>query len=114
MLYTILNCINLFHCCIIYSIRNCESRKETNAIDHFEEKFSLIDMNVPTTVVAFGISIVEGISIGIISGRLLKFGQDQSLLWIAFITFIMMAFVLVSTYLLRQIKMVGMFILLVF
>lgn len=40
--------------------------------DHFEEKFSLIDMNVPTTVVAFGISIVEGISIGIISGRLLK------------------------------------------
>ncbi len=71
-------------------------------------------MNVPTTVVAFGISIVEGISIGIISGRLLQFGQDQSLLWIAFITIIMMAFVLVSTYLLRQIKMVGMFILLVF
>ncbi len=29
-------------------------------------------MNVPTTVVAFGISIVEGISIGIISGPSFK------------------------------------------
>ncbi|PFA46363.1 type VII secretion protein EsaA [Bacillus cereus] len=95
-----------------YAIANQEKKRMQS--DHFEEKFSLIDMNVPTTVVAFGISIVEGISIGIISGRLLKFGQDQSLLWIAFITFIMIAFVLVSTYLLRQIKMVGMFILLVF
>ena len=95
-----------------YASANQEKKRMQS--DHFEEKFSLIDMNVPTTVVAFGISIVEGISIGIISGRLLKFGQDQSLLWIAFITFIMMAFVLVSTYLLRQIKMVGMFILLVF
>ncbi|MEI5888988.1 type VII secretion protein EsaA [Bacillus luti] len=95
-----------------YAIANQEKKRTQS--DHFEEKFSLIDMNVPTTVVAFGISIVEGISIGIISGRLLKFGQDQSLLWIAFITIIMMAFVLVSTYLLRQIKMVGMFILLVF
>ncbi|MDX5865816.1 type VII secretion protein EsaA [Bacillus cereus group sp. BfR-BA-01119] len=95
-----------------YAIANQEKKRTQS--DHFEERFSLIDMNVPTTVVAFGISIVEGISIGIISGRLLKFGQDQSLLWIAFITFIMMAFVLVSTYLLRQIKMVGMFILLVF
>ncbi|MED1046429.1 type VII secretion protein EsaA [Bacillus mycoides] len=95
-----------------YAIANQEKKRTQS--DHFEEKFSLIDMNVPTTVVAFGISIVEGISIGIISGRLLQFGQDQSLLWIAFITIIMMAFVLVSTYLLRQIKMVGMFILLVF
>ncbi|GAB6500354.1 hypothetical protein bcgnr5404_26920 [Bacillus luti] len=95
-----------------YAIANQEKKRTQS--DHFEEKFSLIDMNVPTTVVAFGISIVEGISIGVISGRLLKFGQDQSLLWIAFITIIMMAFVLVSTYLLRQIKMVGMFILLVF
>ncbi|MGE6536581.1 type VII secretion protein EsaA [Bacillus luti] len=95
-----------------YAIANQEKKRTQS--DHFEEKFSLIDMNVPTTVVAFGISIVEGIIIGIISGRLLKFGQDQSLLWIAFITIIMMAFVLVSTYLLRQIKMVGMFILLVF
>ncbi|MFK4323755.1 type VII secretion EsaA-like protein [Bacillus sp. RC55] len=95
-----------------YAIANQEKKRTQS--DHFEERFSLIDMNVPTTVVAFGISIVEGISIGIISGRLLQFGQDQSLLWIAFITIIMMAFVLVSTYLLRQIKMVGMFILLVF
>ncbi|WP_088294013.1 type VII secretion protein EsaA [Bacillus mycoides] len=95
-----------------YAIADQEKKRTQS--DHFEEKFSLIDMNVPTTVVAFGISIVEGISIGIISGRLLQFGQDQSLLWIAFITIIMMAFVLVSTYLLRQIKMVGMFILLVF
>ncbi|MED3396757.1 type VII secretion protein EsaA, partial [Bacillus wiedmannii] len=95
-----------------YAIANQEKKRTQS--DHFEERFSLIDMNVPTTVVAFGISIVEGISIGVISGRLLKFSQDQSLLWIAFITIIMMAFVLVSTYLLRQIKMVGMFILLVF
>ncbi|OOQ95026.1 type VII secretion protein EsaA [Bacillus cereus] len=95
-----------------YAIANQE--KKRTQTDHFEERFSLIDMNVPTTVVAFGISIVEGISIGVISGRMLQFGQDQSLLWIAFITIIMMAFVLVSTYLLRQMKMVGMFILLVF
>ncbi|WP_179866206.1 type VII secretion protein EsaA [Bacillus pseudomycoides] len=93
-----------------YAIANQERKRHQQ--DDFEEKSSILDMNLPITATTFGIAIVEGVIIGIIAGKLLEFSGNQRLIWIAFITITMMAFVFVSTYLLRQAKMIGMFILL--
>ncbi|WP_257149340.1 type VII secretion protein EsaA [Bacillus pseudomycoides] len=93
-----------------YAIANQERKRHQQ--DDFEEKSSILDMNLPITAITFGIAIVEGVIIGIIAGKLLEFSGNQRLIWIAFITITMMAFVFVSTYLLRQAKMIGMFILL--
>ncbi|WP_257209247.1 type VII secretion protein EsaA [Bacillus pseudomycoides] len=93
-----------------YAIANQERKRHQQ--DDFEGKSSILDMNLPITAITFGIAIVEGVIIGIIAGKLLEFSGNQRLIWIAFITITMMAFVFVSTYLLRQAKMIGMFILL--
>ncbi|WP_410982332.1 type VII secretion protein EsaA [Bacillus cereus] len=93
-----------------YAIANQERKRSQK--DDFEGKLSILDMNLPVTAITFGIAIVEGIIIGMIAGKLLEFSGNQKLIWIAFITITMMAFVFVSTYLLRQLKMIGMFILL--
>lgn len=95
-----------------YVIANYErQRKQT---DDFEEEYSLVWANFPITAVAFGISLAEGVIVGLVSARLLQLGNSQTLVWVLFITTIMAAFIFVSTYLLRQAKMVGMFILLLF
>lgn len=86
--------------------------KKRSQKDDFEEELSTVLKNAPIIAVAFGIAITEGLSIGIISGRLLEFTKARNLMWIGFITIIMIAFVLISTYLLRQVKMLGMFLLL--
>nr|WP_239534482.1 type VII secretion protein EsaA [Priestia taiwanensis] len=80
----------------------------------FEEEQSIAFKNLPVTAVTACIAIVEGVIIGAISGRLLEFQHAKYLMFIGMITLIMLAFVLVSTYLLRQIKMVGMFVILIF
>ncbi|WP_051758906.1 type VII secretion protein EsaA [Bacillus manliponensis] len=93
-----------------YVIANYDKqRKQT---DDFEEELSLIAMNFPITAVAFGISIVEGVIIGLVSAHLLEFGNSQTLIWISFITTVMASFIFIASYLLRQAKMIGMFILL--
>ncbi|PGZ99174.1 type VII secretion protein EsaA [Bacillus pseudomycoides] len=95
-----------------YAIAHQEKRRSQK--DDFEEEFSTLLSNVPITAITLGIAIAEGITIGIISGHLLQFDQTRNLMWIGSITMIMAALVLISTYLLRQVKMIGMFILLTF
>ncbi|WP_100618204.1 type VII secretion protein EsaA [Bacillus cereus] len=93
-----------------YVISNQE-RKRIEESD-FEEEMSLVLKNVPITTVQVGIGIVEGILIGGISGYLLKINHAEFLVWISMFTSIMLVLVLISGYLLRQMKMIGMFILL--
>lgn len=81
--------------------------------DTFEEERSMVRNNGPITIVTTSIGVIEGIVIGLLSGYLLQMGQDEFLLWTGTITLIMLAMLLVATYLLRQLKMVGMFILLI-
>lgn len=95
-----------------YTIANQERKRSPK--DNFTEKVSILDMNLPITAITFGIAIIEGVIIGTIAAKLLEFSGSQKLTCIAFITITMMAFVFISTYLLRQIKMIGMFILLTF
>ncbi|MEI4803196.1 type VII secretion protein EsaA [Bacillus sp. FJAT-51639] len=93
-----------------YVISNQERKRIEESA--FEEELSLVLKNVPTTTVQVGIGIVEGILIGGISGYLLKIGHAKFLVWISIFTIIMLVLVLISGYLLRQMKMIGMFILL--
>ncbi|MDM5441657.1 type VII secretion protein EsaA [Bacillus hominis] len=93
-----------------YVISNQERKRIEKSA--FEEEMSLVLKNVPTTIVQAGIGIVEGILIGGISGYLLKVSHAEFLVWISMYTTIMLVLVLISGYLLRQMKMIGMFILL--
>ncbi|PEA53776.1 type VII secretion protein EsaA [Bacillus pseudomycoides] len=93
-----------------YVISNQERKRIEESA--FEEEMSLVLKNVPTTTVQVGIGIVEGILIGGISGYLLKISHAKFLVWISIFTIIMLTLVLISGYLLRQMKMIGMFILL--
>ncbi|PGV62338.1 type VII secretion protein EsaA [Bacillus cereus] len=93
-----------------YVISNQERKRIEKSA--FEEEMSLVLKNVPTTAVQAGIGIVEGILIGGISGYLLKISHAEFPVWISMYTTIMLVLVLISGYLLRQMKMVGMFILL--
>ncbi|MGF9963747.1 type VII secretion protein EsaA [Bacillus rhizoplanae] len=95
-----------------YAIAHQEKRRSQK--DDFEEELSTMLSNVPITAITLGIAIAEGITIGIVSGHLLEFDQTRNLMWIGSITMIMAALVLISTYLLRQVKMIGMFVLLTF
>ncbi|WP_230576437.1 type VII secretion protein EsaA [Bacillus rhizoplanae] len=95
-----------------YAIAHQEKRRSQK--DDFAEELSTMLSNVPITAITLGIAIAEGITIGIISGHLLEFDQTRNLMWIGSITMIMAALVLISTYLLRQVKMIGMFVLLTF
>ncbi|KFM95721.1 type VII secretion protein EsaA [Bacillus clarus] len=93
-----------------YVISNQERKRIEKSA--FEEEMSLVLKNVPITTVQAGIGIVEGILIGGISGYLLKINHAEFLVWISMFTSIMLVLVLISGYLLRQMKMIGMFILL--
>lgn len=78
----------------------------------FEEESTLMGMNTPITLLTLGIGLVEGMIIGIVSGKLLQIDPAKLLLWIALITLITLTMILITTYLLRQLKMIGMFVLL--
>lgn len=74
---------------------------------------SLMQRNVPITIITASIGVVEGLVICIISGYLLRISQTNLIQWIGLNVLVMLTFLLVATYLLRQLKMVGMFILLI-
>src|SRR5699024_3645221 len=94
-----------------YVISTNNQRRIKNA--QFEEEKTKVGKNMPLTVVTASISIDKGLIIGLTSGYLVQIGQGQVVLWIGLTTMIMLAMLLISTYLLRQLKMIGMFILLV-
>ena len=81
--------------------------------DSFEEENTLVGGNTPITLITASIGLVEGLVIGIVSGNLLNIAPDKFLLWVALIVAAMLAMLLVATYLLRQLKMIGMFLLLI-
>lgn len=81
--------------------------------DAFAEEKTLVGTNTPLTIITVSIGLVEGLAIGLLSGYLLQITEEKFLLWTGLITLIMQAMLLVAAYLLRQLKMIGMFILLV-
>lgn len=81
--------------------------------DQFASEQTLIGQNIPTTLLTTFVGMIEGLIIGISSGYLLNMSQSNVILWTGIVTLIVLAMLLCSAYLLRQVKMVGMFILLV-
>src|SRR5699024_1299346 len=79
----------------------------------FVENHPIIKNNLPFTLSTADIGAVEGIIIGVLSGYLLQMSQTEVIIWIVLVTLMMMSMLLIATYLLRQLKMIGMFLLLV-
>lgn len=80
--------------------------------DVFEGDQTLIQSNQSITIITSIVGAVEGIVIGLISFYLLQLPFENMFTWVAVILFLTMAMLYVATYLLRQLKMTGMFILL--
>lgn len=81
--------------------------------DSFKGERSLAGNNLPITITTASIGIAEGLVIGIFTGYLLQIVQDKFMLWTGLVTLIVTTMLLVTTYLLRQLRMIGMFIILV-
>ncbi len=92
-------------------------------ISHYEERRrkrenvgvqdTALKGNWPLTAITSGIGVVEGLVICIISGYLLQITETKLIAWIGIIVLMMVTMLLVATYLLRQLKMIGMFLLLI-
>lgn len=86
-----------------------QKRKEA---DSFAEDTTLMTINAPITFFTVGVGALEGIVIGIISSMLLHISDARMVLWVLVIIGLMIGMLLFATYLFRQLKMLGMFILL--
>src|SRR5699024_7268501 len=80
--------------------------------EEFASDGSLIANNTLITGITVGIGIVEGIIIGLLSAHYLGISDTGLIKWTGLMITVMLVMLLVSTYLLRQLKMIGMFILL--
>lgn len=80
--------------------------------DDFTENRTLVWKNTPITWATAGIGVIEGIIIGLLSGSFIDIPQEKYFQWIGLISLIMFTMVLAGAYLLRQLKMIGMFLLL--
>ena len=94
-----------------YVISNNEKRRIQK--DSFEGEQTLVWHNAPITVITASIGIVEGLVIGALSAYLLHISLEKFLLWTGLIILMMLAMLMVAAYLLRQLKMLGMFVLLI-
>ncbi|WP_102692087.1 type VII secretion protein EsaA [Rummeliibacillus pycnus] len=77
------------------------------------EEQSLYAKNFPISVFTTSIAIIEGLIVGTVSLMAYKEIEISSVIWMIVITLLMTLLVLAATYLLRQFKMIGMFIILV-
>ncbi|WP_340082205.1 type VII secretion protein EsaA [Terribacillus sp. FSL K6-0262] len=93
-----------------YVISTLHMRRKQD--DQFAADTSLMIQNAPITVITAGIGLLEGIVIGIVSSYYLPIDDLNKLQLTAVMALLIMAMLLVATYLLRQVKMIGMFILL--
>ena len=92
-----------------YAISNYEKNRRQK--DQFSEELSLPLKNLPISILVVTVAIIEGAVIGLAINYL--FPEGLGLLWIFLCMLITLTLVSVCTYGLRQLKMVGMFILLV-
>ncbi|WP_424475017.1 type VII secretion protein EsaA [Oceanobacillus kimchii] len=87
------------------------NQKKVNQ-DQFASEASLMGTNMPITIITVGIGILEGIVIGIVSSYYLPISDLNMLQLTIIMALLVTGMLLVATYLLRQIKMIGMFLLL--
>ncbi|SDM26237.1 type VII secretion protein EsaA [Sediminibacillus halophilus] len=107
--YLVLICfiVVLFTAYVISTIN--QKRREANA---FEAEKTLAGLNAPITLVTAGIGVLEGLVIGVVSGYSMGLTDKALLLLTGIIILLITGMLLLATYLLRQLKMIGMFLLL--
>lgn len=93
-----------------YVLSNNEKKRLSR--DSFETERALWSSNLPITLLTLGVGLVEGLLISLLSGYFLNMSQSYFIQWIGLVMLIMLSMTVVATYLLRQLKMAGMFILL--
>lgn len=106
-LVIILSIVTLFTAYVISTIN-----QKRMATDAFTEERKLLHSNLPITAITTGIGLLEGLVIGIVSFFLLEFDDGKMYIWLGLIILLTVTSLLIATYLLRQLKMIGMFILL--
>lgn len=87
--------------------------KRRHMRSQFDGERSLIGSNSLITGITAGIGVLEGLIIGILSANYLDLSQGRLIIWTGLMILVMLSMVFLSAYLLRQLHMVGMFILLV-
>lgn len=93
-----------------YVISTLHMRRKQD--DQFASDTSLMVQHAPITIITAGIGLLEGIVIGIVSSYYLPIDDLNKLQLTAVMALLITAMLLIATYLLRQMKMIGMFILL--
>ncbi|PAF16581.1 type VII secretion protein EsaA [Terribacillus saccharophilus] len=93
-----------------YVISTLHMRRKQD--DQFASDTSLMVQHAPITIITAGIGLLEGIVIGIVSSYYLPIDDLNKLQLTAVMALLIMAMLMIATYLLRQMKMIGMFILL--
>ncbi|MFC4620317.1 type VII secretion protein EsaA [Camelliibacillus cellulosilyticus] len=94
-----------------YAISTIHQRRVHSGL--FDKERGLMNQNLPVTLITIGFGVLEGLIIGLLSSQLLNISGTMHVAWIVLLTFMLPALVLVSTYLLRQLKTIGMFLLLI-
>jgi len=102
----VLSIVTLF---TAYVISTINERRLVNK-DVTEQSF--MSLNAPITGLIAAIGLVEGIVIGLVLFYLLKFEQGAIFMWLGLMILLTMLMLFIATYLLRQLKMIGMFIIL--
>lgn len=93
-----------------YVISTMSKRNVTEG--QFEAERSLMGSNALITGITACIGVLEGLVIGLLSAHYLDISKGSLIIWTGLIILVMLSMLFVSAYLLRQLKMVGMFILL--
>src|SRR5699024_1349540 len=86
--------------------------RRTDANQFAEEK-SLLEINIPNTIITAVIGALEVLTGGLLSSSIFGIIDGGMVFWIVLVRELITGRLLVATYLLRQLKMLGMFVLLI-
>ncbi|MGV0167238.1 type VII secretion protein EsaA [Furfurilactobacillus sp. WILCCON 0119] len=91
-----------------YTLSVLEKRRGVRLVDRFVNVDNLVWKNLPWTLVVGAVGVVEGLLIGYLSRQLLQTNQIAPTAWVLTVMMIQVALLSATTYLLRQVKTMGM------
>ncbi|WKF84408.1 type VII secretion protein EsaA [Lacticaseibacillus pantheris] len=95
-----------------YVLSLFEHRRLIKSTDKFTNTSSMLWQNTPWAAIIAAVGTVEGLIIGIATRSILRSIQVPASAWVMLVLVLQLVTVLIATYLLRQFKSVGMFVLL--
>lgn len=95
-----------------YVLSRLEVQRRIKVLDRFTNTDSLIWKNLPWTTVIGVSGLIEGLLLAVVSRSILQTSQISVALWVLIVVGLQTALLGVATYLLRQFRSAGMFVLL--